>query len=157
MMSAIATSTDRVEGMHAGCNDYLAKAIRIRRGAGAPGGAWAARGQGTRAHVLRVADLELDTQARLASCGGQVIRPQDREPVRIAPSAPAAGTEAVTSSRGWKSSSRPANPVLVARHPLRSAVRRFPREANPMPCRRAYNILQRPNVACTKIADESRA
>jgi two-component system, OmpR family, response regulator len=79
MLSAIATSTDRVEGMHAGCDDYLAKpyafaevlarlealARRADRARGLP--------------VLRVADLELDTQARLASRGGQVIRLQHRE------------------------------------------------------------------------------
>src|SRR3954449_4641935 len=79
MLSAIASSADRVEGMRAGCDDYLAKPYafievlarlealvrRVDR----------ARGQ----TVLRVADLELDTQARKAARGGREIHLQHRE------------------------------------------------------------------------------
>jgi len=79
MLSAIATSTDRVEGMRAGCDDYLAKpyafAEVLARLEALGRRADRARGLS----VLRVADLELDTQARLASRGGQVIRLQHRE------------------------------------------------------------------------------
>jgi two-component system OmpR family response regulator len=79
MLSAIATSTDRVEGMRAGCDDYLAKpyafAEVLARLEALGRRADRARGLS----VLRVADLELDTQARRASRGGQVIQLQHRE------------------------------------------------------------------------------
>jgi two-component system OmpR family response regulator len=79
MLSAIATSTDRVEGMRAGCDDYLAKpyafAEVLARLEALGRRADRARGLS----VLRVADLELDTQARRVSRGGQTIRLQHRE------------------------------------------------------------------------------
>ena len=79
MLSAIATSTDRVEGMRAGCDDYLAKpyafAEVLARLEALGRRADRARGLS----VLRVADLELDTQARLVSRNGQALRLQHRE------------------------------------------------------------------------------
>ena len=79
MLSAIATSTDRVEGMRAGCDDYLAKpyafAEVLARLEALGRRADRARGLS----VLRVADLELDTQARRVSRGGLAFRLQHRE------------------------------------------------------------------------------
>jgi two-component system, OmpR family, response regulator len=79
MLSAIATSTDRVEGMRAGCDDYLAKPYAFAEVLARLEalGRRADRSRGL--SILQVADLELDTQARQASRGGQVIRLQHRE------------------------------------------------------------------------------
>ena len=84
MLSAIAAFTDRVEAMHAGCDDYLAKRYAFAEVLAhlEALGRRADRVRGP--SVLRVADLELDTQASLASRGGQVIRLQPRQSVRIA-------------------------------------------------------------------------
>ena len=79
MLSAVATTADRVEGLRAGCDDYLAKPYSfsellarlealLRR-------ADRARGNPT----LRVGDLELDTVSRAVSRGGQIIDLQRRE------------------------------------------------------------------------------
>jgi two-component system OmpR family response regulator len=79
VLSAIGDMADRVEGMRAGCDDYLAKpyafaevlarlealARRVDRARGST--------------LLRVGDLEVDTQARRASRGGRDIRLQHRE------------------------------------------------------------------------------
>jgi two-component system OmpR family response regulator len=79
MLSATATSTDRVEGMRAGCDDYLAKPYAFAEVLARLEalGRRADRSRGL--SILQVADLELDTQARQASRGGQVIRLQHRE------------------------------------------------------------------------------
>jgi len=79
MLSGVATTADRVEGLRAGCDDYLAKPYSfsellarlealLRRTDRARGNA-----------VLRVGDLELDTVSRTVSRGGQAIDLQRRE------------------------------------------------------------------------------
>ena len=79
MLSAIASSADRVEGMQAGCDDYLAKPYAFAEVL-ARVEALARRADRTRRQtVLRVADLELDTLARSATRGGRPIRLQHRE------------------------------------------------------------------------------
>ena len=79
MLSGIATTIDRVDGLRAGCDDYLAKPFsfaellarlealgrRADRSRGDP--------------VLKIGDLELDTLARTATRGGRTIDLQRRE------------------------------------------------------------------------------
>jgi two-component system OmpR family response regulator len=81
MLSAVASTADRVEGMRAGCDDYLAKPFafaellarvealgrRARTGSNRPPGA------------LRVADLVLDPAAYTVTRGGRAIALQRRE------------------------------------------------------------------------------
>jgi two-component system OmpR family response regulator len=79
MLSAIASTADRIEGMRAGCDDYLAKPYALTEVL-ARLEALARRADRTRRlAVLRVADLELDTRARRASRAGREIRLQYRE------------------------------------------------------------------------------
>jgi two-component system, OmpR family, response regulator len=79
MLSAIAGAADRVAGLQAGCDDYLAKpyafAEVLARVEGLARRADKARGQA----VLQVADLTLDTLARRALRGGRAIELQHRE------------------------------------------------------------------------------
>ena len=79
MLSAIANAADRVAGLRAGCDDYLAKpyafAEVLARVEGLARRADKARAQA----VLWVSDLTLDTQARRASRAGQAIDLQHRE------------------------------------------------------------------------------
>jgi two-component system OmpR family response regulator len=79
VLSAIGDTADRVEGMRAGCDDYLAKPYafaevlarlealvrRVNRSRGST--------------LLRIGDLQLDTKARTVSRNGQDIRLQHRE------------------------------------------------------------------------------
>ncbi|HYZ61315.1 MAG TPA: response regulator transcription factor [Acetobacteraceae bacterium] len=79
MLSAVATTPDRIEGMQAGCDDYLAKPYAFSEVL-ARVEALARRADRTRrSAVLRVADLELDTRARTATRRGQPIKLQHRE------------------------------------------------------------------------------
>lgn len=79
MLSAIGGLTDRVEGIRAGCDDYLVKPYafaellaRIE--------ALARRADRSRMeHTLICADLTLDTRARSATRGGRDLRLQHRE------------------------------------------------------------------------------
>jgi two-component system OmpR family response regulator len=79
MLSAIAGMRDRVEGMQAGCDDYLAKPYafvellaRVE--------ALARRADRARRHaVLTVGDLQFDPASRRASRAGQPIQLQYRE------------------------------------------------------------------------------
>jgi two-component system, OmpR family, response regulator len=79
MLSAIAGAADRVAGLHAGCDDYLAKpyafAEVLARVEGLARRADKARGQA----VLQVADLTLDTMGRRATRGEHAIDLQHRE------------------------------------------------------------------------------
>lgn len=84
VLSAIGDMADRVEGMRAGCDDYLAKPyafaeVLARLEALARR---ADRARGTT--VLRVGDLEVDTQTRRASRDGKVIHLQHRELLLLA-------------------------------------------------------------------------
>jgi two-component system, OmpR family, response regulator len=79
MLSAIGGPRDRVEGLQAGCDDYLAKPYAFAEVL-ARLEALARRADRTqRFAILRVADLELDTNTRQASRAGQPIRLQHRE------------------------------------------------------------------------------
>jgi two-component system OmpR family response regulator len=79
MLSAVASTIDRVEGMRAGCDDYLPKPYvfaellaRLE--------ALGRRADRSRRHsVLRVGDLELDTVGRTVSRAGRLIHLQRRE------------------------------------------------------------------------------
>jgi two-component system OmpR family response regulator len=79
MLSAIGGARDRVEGLQAGCDDYLAKPYAFSEVL-ARLEALARRADRTqRFAMLRVGNLELDTKARQASRAGQPIRLQHRE------------------------------------------------------------------------------
>ena len=79
MLSAAATTTDRVEGLRAGCDDYLAKPYAFSELL-ARLEALARRADRSRRHaVLRAGDLELDTVGRTVSRAGRVIDLQRRE------------------------------------------------------------------------------
>jgi two-component system OmpR family response regulator len=79
MLSAIGGARDRVEGLQAGCDDYLAKPYAFAEVL-ARLEALARRADRTqRFATLRIADLELDTRTRQASRAGQPIRLQHRE------------------------------------------------------------------------------
>ncbi len=79
MLSAVASTVDRVEGIRAGCDDYLAKpyvfAELLARLEALARRADPSRGRA----VLRVGDLELDTLGRTASRAGRLIPLQRRE------------------------------------------------------------------------------
>lgn len=79
VLSAIGDMADRVEGMRAGCDDYLAKpyafAELLARLEALARRADRARGSS----VLRVGDLEVDIRSRRASRGGKEIPLQHRE------------------------------------------------------------------------------
>lgn len=79
MLSALGSTTERVEGIAAGCDDYLAKPYAFAEVL-ARVEALARRLDRTRRHaILCVGDLTLDTLARRATRGGQPIRLQHRE------------------------------------------------------------------------------
>jgi two-component system, OmpR family, response regulator len=84
ILSAIGDMADRVEGMQAGCDDYLAKpyafAEVLARLETLARRADRARGSA----VLRVGDLVVDTQARRASRSGKDIALQHRELLLLA-------------------------------------------------------------------------
>jgi two-component system OmpR family response regulator len=79
MLSAIASTADRVEGMRAGCDDYLGKPYAFAEVLARVEALGRRADRARRLTVLRVADLELDTQARRASRAGRDIRLQHRE------------------------------------------------------------------------------
>lgn len=79
VLSAIGATADRIEGMQAGCDDYLAKPYAFAEVL-ARLEALARRADRARAStVLRVGDLQLDTQARRATRNGRNIQLQHRE------------------------------------------------------------------------------
>ena len=79
MLSAAATTADRVEGLRAGCDDYLAKPYAFSELV-ARLEALARRADRSRRHaVLRVGDLELDTVGRTVWRAGRAVRLQRRE------------------------------------------------------------------------------
>jgi len=79
MVSAIASMTDRVDGMHAGCDDYLAKPYAFAEVL-ARVEALARRADRTRRQSqLVVGDLELDPATRRAMRAGKEIKLQHRE------------------------------------------------------------------------------
>jgi two-component system OmpR family response regulator len=79
MVSGVATTVDRVEGLRAGCDDYLAKPYSFSELL-ARLEALGRRTDRSRRHAaLRVADLELDTESRTVVRAGRVIDLQRRE------------------------------------------------------------------------------
>jgi two-component system OmpR family response regulator len=79
ILSAIGSAADKVEGMRAGCDDYLAKPYAFSEVLARLEALARRADRARRAAVLRVADLELDTRARQATRGGQAVRLQHRE------------------------------------------------------------------------------
>ncbi len=79
VLSAIGSSADRVEGMSAGCDDYLAKPYAFAEVLARLEALARRVDRARRAMVLRVGDLELDTQARRASRLGKAIPLPHRE------------------------------------------------------------------------------
>jgi two-component system, OmpR family, response regulator len=79
MLSAIGSSADKVEGLPAGCDDYLAKPYVFAEVLARLDSLAGRMDRTQRLTVLRVADLELDTQARQATRAGQPVRLQHRE------------------------------------------------------------------------------
>lgn len=79
ILSAIGTSADRVEGMRAGCDDYLVKPYAFAEMLARLEALARRANRARRVAVLHVGDLELDTSARKASRSGQDIHLQYRE------------------------------------------------------------------------------
>jgi two-component system OmpR family response regulator len=79
MLSGVATTMDRVEGLRAGCDDYLAKPYSFGELL-ARLEALSRRTDRSRGHaILQVGDLQLDTISRSVSRDGRVIELQRRE------------------------------------------------------------------------------
>jgi two-component system OmpR family response regulator len=79
MLSGVATTADRVEGLRAGCDDYLAKPYSFAELL-ARLEALGRRSDRSRGNaILRVGDLELDTVSRTVSRAGRAIDLQRRE------------------------------------------------------------------------------
>jgi two-component system OmpR family response regulator len=79
MLSGIATTTDRVEGLHAGCDDYLAKPYSFSELLARLEALRRRSDQPRRQAILRFMDLELDTELRTVSRAGRAIELQRRE------------------------------------------------------------------------------
>ena len=79
VLSAIGSSADRVEGMRAGCDDYMAKPYAFAEVLARLEALARRVDRARRTALLQVGDLELDTQSRRASRGGRDIRLQHRE------------------------------------------------------------------------------
>jgi two-component system, OmpR family, response regulator len=79
MLSAIGSAVERVTGLRAGCDDYLAKPYAFAEVLARVEALVRRTDRARSSTVLRVGDLELDTQARRASRAGRDIRLQLRE------------------------------------------------------------------------------
>jgi two-component system OmpR family response regulator len=79
MLSAISSSADRVEGLQAGCDDYLAKPYTFSELLARIEALGRRADRTRRLTLLTVGDLELDTRARKAWRGGREIELQHRE------------------------------------------------------------------------------
>ena len=79
MLSAVASTVDRVEGIRAGCDDYLAKPYMFAELLARLEALGRRADRSRRLSVLRVGDLELDTVGRTVSRAGRPIRLQRRE------------------------------------------------------------------------------
>jgi two-component system OmpR family response regulator len=79
MLSATASTADRVEGMRAGCDDYLAKPYVFMELLARLEALGRRADHSRRLSVLRVGDLELDTASRTVSRAGRPVPLQRRE------------------------------------------------------------------------------
>ena len=79
VLSAIGSTADRIEGMRAGCDDYLAKPYAFAEVLARLEALARRTDRARAAATLRVGDLEIDTLARRASRAGREIRLQHRE------------------------------------------------------------------------------
>jgi two-component system OmpR family response regulator len=79
MLSAVASTADRIEGIEAGCDDYLAKPYAFMEVLARVEALGRRADRARSSAVLRVGDLELDVNARTATRGGQPVRLQHRE------------------------------------------------------------------------------
>jgi two-component system OmpR family response regulator len=79
VLSAVGATADRVEGMQAGCDDYLAKPYAFVEVLARLEALARRADRSRRSAVLRVGDLEVDTLARTVSRDGREIRLQHRE------------------------------------------------------------------------------
>jgi two-component system, OmpR family, response regulator len=79
MLSAIGSSADRVEGLQAGCDDYLAKPYAFSEVLARLESLARRADRTRRAAVLLVGDLELDIPSRRAARAGRPVRLQHRE------------------------------------------------------------------------------
>jgi two-component system, OmpR family, response regulator len=79
MLSAIGSAADRVAGLRAGCDDYLAKPYAFAEVLARVEALVRRADRARSSTILRVGELELDTQARRASRAGRDIRLQLRE------------------------------------------------------------------------------
>jgi len=79
VLSAIGGTADRIEGMRAGCDDYLAKPYAFAEVLARLEALARRTDRARAAATLRVGDLEVDTLARRASRAGREIRLQHRE------------------------------------------------------------------------------
>jgi two-component system OmpR family response regulator len=79
MLSALSNSRDKIDGLKAGVDDYLAKPYAFVELSARLDALLRRKSPSRRTNVLRVADLELDTQQRRAIRGGRRIDLQHRE------------------------------------------------------------------------------
>jgi two-component system, OmpR family, response regulator len=79
MLSGIASTTARIEGIQAGCDDYLAKPYAFAELLARLEALARRADRSKRRAILRVGDLELDTIGRTASRAGRPLRLQRRE------------------------------------------------------------------------------
>jgi len=79
MLSAVASTIDRVEGMRAGCDDYLTKPYVFAELLARLEALGRRADRSRRRSVLRVGDLELDMIGRTVSRAGRLIHLQRRE------------------------------------------------------------------------------
>jgi two-component system OmpR family response regulator len=79
MLSGVATTAARVEGLQAGCDDYLAKPYSFSELLARLEALGRRSDRSRRRSVLRVGDLELDSELRTVSRAGRVIDLQRRE------------------------------------------------------------------------------
>src|SRR5580704_5785668 len=78
MLSGLATTIDRVDGLRAGCDDYLAKPYSFGELLARLEALVRRADRSRHRTVLRVADLALDTELRTVSRAGRVIELQRR-------------------------------------------------------------------------------
>jgi two-component system OmpR family response regulator len=79
MLSGIATTADRVEGLRAGCDDYLAKPYSFSELLARLEALGRRSDRSRRRAILRIGDLELDTENRTVTRAGRGIELQRRE------------------------------------------------------------------------------